>query len=94
MGQSVETLSPRGDAGGESYEDEAPTGCSPQLEFIEDVRLINGRSDERDRDRGDSGCPKLYSAHPVSGRFPRDLEGTEKHERSEKTAGTIVVNEP
>lgn len=95
MGQSVEILSPRGDAGGESCEDKADINCSPKVEFIEDVRLIDGRTGEAERDRGKSGSSKLYSfAHPMSSCFPRGLEGIEKHEWSQKTAGTVVVNEP
>jgi len=55
MGWStVET--PRGDAGGESCEDEAPVGCSPKLEAIEDERLMDGRGGPQDDDRDDPMC--------------------------------------
>jgi len=96
IGQSVEILFPRGDAGGESYEDKPDLlGCSPKVEIIEDVQLIDGRTGERERDRLRSGRSKLYSfARPVPRRFPCGLEGIEKHERIQKTAGTVVVNEP
>lgn len=94
MGQSVEILSPRGDAGGESREDTAGISCSPKVESIEDVRLIDGQTGERDRDRGKSGSSKFSFAYTVSSRFPRGLGGIEKHERSQKTAGTVVANEP
>lgn len=94
MGQSVEILSPRGDAGGESREDTAGISCSPKVESIEDVRLIDGQTGERDRDRGKSGSSKFSFAYTVSNRFPRGLGGIEKHERIQKTAGTVVANEP
>lgn len=95
MGQSVEILSTRGDAGGESCEDKPDMSCSPKVEVIEDVQFMDGRTGERDRDRGESGSSKLYSfAHPVSSCFPCGLDGIEKYERSQKTAGPVVVNEP
>jgi hypothetical protein len=94
MGQSVEILSPRGDAGGESGEDKADISCSPKVESIEDVRLIDGQAGERDRDRGKSGSSKFSFAHTVSSRFPRGLGVIEKYERSQKTADMVVANEP
>lgn len=94
MGQSVEILSPRGDAGGESGEEKADISCSPMFESIEDERLIDGQTGERDRDRGKSGSSKFSLAHAASGCFPRGLGGIEKHDRSQKTADTVVENEP
>lgn len=67
------------------------------VEVIEDVRLIDGRCGRENCDGDDSVYSKSYSsAHPASRRFPCRLEGTGRlrYERSQKAAGTVVVNEP